>query len=190
MSLMQQGMGICESNTVSYGSQMQVTTTTALRAAISTVRTLEDSQPGRRILSEKTIESLEPSGSQEQDSQYHEIPLSLQAKAYMDIMIQATVTSMVQSMRQYMDQQFEMINRRFAQLEQANMGSNEINSDSQNSTSTQHIHNRTQETTRIASSGSNVDINKKQERTSCVKLKATLRKFPAIDYSEIKLTPA
>ncbi|CAG8794980.1 17486_t:CDS:2, partial [Gigaspora rosea] len=67
----------------------------------------------------------------------------------------------VQSMRQYMDQQFETINRRFAQLEQANIGSTEGNSNThgntEQATSTQYTQINSQEPICVMSTGSSVD---------------------------------
>ncbi|RIB27817.1 hypothetical protein C2G38_2159543 [Gigaspora rosea] len=105
--------------------------------------------------SEETIELSEPSGSQEQGAQSQETPLNPQIKAYLDTIIQNTAASLAQSMRQYMDQQFETMNRRL--IIEADVGARN---------------------------------NEKQEKSGVIKYKATSRKFPTIDYSEIKQMPS
>ncbi|CAG8477865.1 33960_t:CDS:2 [Gigaspora margarita] len=165
-------------------------------------------------LSEETIESTEPSGSQEQDNQSQENLLSPETKPYLNAMIQTSATSIIQTMRQYMDQQFETINRRFEQLEQANIGSNELNTNNRTNSeqvaSVQQTQNRSQEVTRCTNTGGNMDqtegnypltpiLNKliieadpaaisseRQEKSGVVRYKVTSRKFLALDYAEIK----
>ncbi|CAG8735803.1 8809_t:CDS:1, partial [Gigaspora rosea] len=116
-----------------------------------------------------------------------------------------------------MGQQFVTINRRFAQLEQAKIGSTEGNSNThsntEQATSTQHIQINSQEPICVTSTGSNVDqfegnypltptlnrliieasmgaqSHEKHEKNGIVKYKKTSRKFPAIDYSEVKPMP-
>ncbi|RIB10978.1 hypothetical protein C2G38_2204707 [Gigaspora rosea] len=126
-------------------------------------KVMEVSPLESRMMSEETIELSEPSGSQEQEIQSQESPLSPQAKAYLDKIIQTTTTSLVQSMQQYMDQQFETINRRFAQLEQANIsgseGSSNTHGNTDQVTNIQHTQINNQEPMRVTSTRSNVDQN-------------------------------
>ncbi|RIB20666.1 hypothetical protein C2G38_2035045 [Gigaspora rosea] len=103
--------------------------------------------------------------------------------------------------------------RRFAQLEQANIGGNKENSNNHGNTEQvtgmQHTQIHSQEPTCITSTRSNIDqfegnypstptlnrliietdlgaqSNEKQEKSEVIKYKMTSRKFPAIDYSEI-----
>ncbi|CAG8811496.1 8076_t:CDS:2, partial [Gigaspora rosea] len=147
--------------------------TAAPRAAISAVRinqfamsrkqkkTMEISPLKDRTFSEETIEPSEPSGSQEQEIQSHESQLSPQTKAYLDTIIQSTAASLALSMRQYMDQQFETINRRFAQLKQANIGgdvgTSSNHSNTEQVTGMQHTQIHSQEPARTTSIGNNAD---------------------------------
>ncbi|CAG8475676.1 23458_t:CDS:2, partial [Gigaspora rosea] len=164
-------------------------------------KTMDISPLEEGTASEETIELSEPSGSQEQGAQSQETPLNPQIKAYLDTIIQNTAASLAQSMRQYMDQQFETMNR-----------SN--NGNMKQVTGMQHTQSHSQEPTRMTSNRSNADQfegnypftltlnrliieadvgarnNEKQEKSGVIKYKATSRKFPTIDYSEIKQMPS
>ncbi|RIB30244.1 hypothetical protein C2G38_2153110 [Gigaspora rosea] len=92
--------------------------------------------PEESTVSEETVGSSEASSNQAQDTQGPAHVIDSQTKAYLDMMFQATKVSVIQTVKQYMDQQFEAqrewnvqcmetINRRFAQLEHANLSGNE-----------------------------------------------------------------
>ncbi|CAG8453400.1 5141_t:CDS:2 [Gigaspora rosea] len=107
-------------------------------------KVMEVSPLEARTISEETIKS-EPSGSREQEAQSQESPLSPQTKAYLDTIIQNTTASLVQSMRQYMGQQFETINK------------SNTHGNTEQATSTRHTQINSQEPIRVISTGSNVD---------------------------------
>ncbi|RIB14258.1 hypothetical protein C2G38_2323284 [Gigaspora rosea] len=92
--------------------------------------------PEESTVLEETVGSSEASSNQAQDTQGPAHVIDSQTKAYLDMMFQATMVSVIQTVKQYMDQQFEAqrewnvqcmetINRRFAQLEHANLSGNE-----------------------------------------------------------------
>ncbi|CAG8765055.1 15334_t:CDS:1, partial [Racocetra persica] len=64
-------------------------------------------KPADSNTSQDTVESVEPSGAQIQEPQNVGFGLNQQTKAYLDATIQATAASIVQNMRQYMNQQLE-----------------------------------------------------------------------------------
>ncbi|RIB15552.1 hypothetical protein C2G38_2192100 [Gigaspora rosea] len=99
--------------------------------------------PEGSTASEETIGAPEASSYQAQDTESTAHVIDSQTKAYLDMMFQSTTVSVIQTVKQYMDQQFEVqkewnvqcmetINRRFVQLEQANLGGNESSNNNTN----------------------------------------------------------
>ncbi|RIB16279.1 hypothetical protein C2G38_2143173 [Gigaspora rosea] len=107
--------------------------------------------PEGSSISQKTISSSEASSNQVQEAQSPAPVIDSQMKAYIDMMFHATTALVIQTVKQYMDQQFEVqrewnvqcmetINRKFVQLEQTNMGSNEAsNSNTNNNEQTTNV---------------------------------------------------
>ncbi|CAG8516181.1 29638_t:CDS:2 [Gigaspora margarita] len=166
-------------------------------------------QPDESTISEETVGSSEVSGTQVQDTQSLAPIIDVQIKANLDMMIQATTVSAIQTVKQYMDQQLEVqkewnvqcietINRRFAQLEQANIGGNEHQN--QEFGQTPNVGGSFGQSegnypltpiinSLIMKASSEAQGNDKQESGRAVKYKITTRKFLVIDYSAFKQLP-
>ncbi|CAG8775402.1 13072_t:CDS:2 [Gigaspora margarita] len=100
-------------------------------------QTVRHEQPDGSTTSEETVGASEASGNQMHDTQRPATMIDPRTKAYLDMIIQSTAALMIQMVKQYMDQQFEVqrewnvqcmetINRRFEQLEKTNAGGNEV----------------------------------------------------------------
>ncbi|CAG8762298.1 1585_t:CDS:1, partial [Cetraspora pellucida] len=97
----------------------------------------KDNNRDRSATSEDTVEAETEHNSQRQETDEINVWIDTPIKTYVDILIQVTTASIMQNIRQYMDQQMEVqrewnircmetINQRFAQLEQTNTLDSEI----------------------------------------------------------------
>ncbi|CAG8500198.1 12768_t:CDS:2 [Dentiscutata heterogama] len=146
----------------------------------------DDSQDGSTNL-EDTIEAGTLYESQGHERNEMNRQIDTQTKAYVDTIIQATTTSIMENMWQYMDQQLEIqrewssrcietINQRFAMLEQTNL----IGSGNNNN---RPIINSL--IVRINPENTHLGVAEFDEVKS-VKYKLTSRKFPALSYVSLK----